>query len=116
MIYLAWKATDRLTLTPSVELASDRTALVTSCKSTLVNTSGQANATGNCGKTSGYTGRLNYIDLGAYALVNFQAEYTFAEGTSIAIGAMNLLDENYSLADGFPEPGGQLFANVRARF
>ncbi|MGO4684194.1 TonB-dependent receptor plug domain-containing protein [Hyphomicrobium sp. 2TAF46] len=116
LIYLAWKATDRLTLTPSVELATDRTALVTSCASTLVNTTGQTNATGNCGKTSGYTGKPNYIELGAYALVNFQAEYAFTEGTTIAIGAMNLLDENYSLADGFPEPGRQLFANVRARF
>ncbi len=116
LIYLAWKATDRLTLTPSVELATDRTVLVTSCSSTLVNTTGQTNATGNCGKTSGYTGKPNYMDIGAYALVNFQAEYAFTEGTTIAIGAMNLLDENYSLADGFPEPGRQLFANVRARF
>ncbi len=41
-IYLAWRASDKLTFTPSVELASDRTALVTGCSSTLVTTSGGA--------------------------------------------------------------------------
>jgi iron complex outermembrane receptor protein len=58
----------------------------------------------------------NYINIGAYALVNFQAEYAFDPNTSLAIGGTNLLDENYQLADGFPEPGRQFFANVRARF
>jgi len=33
--YLAWKATNQLTLTPSLEVASDRTAPVTNCASTL---------------------------------------------------------------------------------
>jgi iron complex outermembrane receptor protein len=115
-LYVAWKATDRLTLTPSLELAADRTALVTSCSSTLVNTAGPANATGNCGKTSGYTGKPNYVDIGAYTLVNFQAEYAFDENTTMTVGGINLLDENYSFAEGFPEPGRQFFANVRARF
>jgi iron complex outermembrane receptor protein len=35
-IYLAWNPWRSLTLTPSVELASDRSSLVTSCASTLV--------------------------------------------------------------------------------
>jgi iron complex outermembrane receptor protein len=117
-LYVAWKATDRLTLTPSLELATDRKALVTSCASTLVTTNpgDPASANGNCGKTSGYTGKPNYVDIGAYALVNFQAEYAFDENTMMTVGAINLLDENYSFAEGFPEPGRQFFANVRARF
>lgn len=74
-VYLAWKVNEQLTLTPSLELAADRTALVTRCASTLVTTGGGAsssNATnGNCGKASGYTGKPNYVDIGALALVNF---------------------------------------------
>jgi iron complex outermembrane receptor protein len=50
--YLACRATNQLTLTPSLELASDRVALVTSCASTLVQTGGSLtppNANnGNC--------------------------------------------------------------------
>jgi len=115
-IYLAWRASDKLTFTPSVELASDRTALVTGCSSTLVTTSGGATTSGNCHKTGGYTGKPNYVDIGAYALVNFQAEYAFNPNTSMTIGGINLLDENYSFAEGFPEPGRQFFANLRARF
>lgn len=122
-IYLAWKVTDKLTFTPNVELASDRISLVTSCSSTLV-ASGGASATpinssnGNCGKAAspGAKQLPNYVNLGAYALVNFQAEYAFNDNASVAIGGTNLLDENYSLADGFPEPGRQFFANLRARF
>lgn len=120
-IYLSWRATDKLTLTPSVEVASDRPALVTSCYSTLVSTGGTnptpINASnGNCGKTTATAQLPNYINVGAYALVNFQAEYAFDPNTSLAIGGTNLLDENYQLADGFPEPGRQFFANLRARF
>ncbi len=122
-IYLAWKATDKLSFTPSVELASDRTALVTSCASTLVPSGGNAatpisSANGNCAKPAVSGSKLlpNYVDIGAYALVNFQAEYAFNSNTTFAIGGTNLLDENYALADGFFEPGRQFFANLRARF
>jgi iron complex outermembrane receptor protein len=34
----------------------------------------------------------------------------------MTIGGINLLDQNYSFAEGFPEPGRQFFANLRARF
>lgn len=122
-VYLAWKPVDYLTLTPSLEIATDRTAMVTGCNSTLVanQPSGGGNASnGNCGKLASnpnaFTGKPNYIDIGAYALVNFQAEYAFNDMTSMTIGGINLLDENYFLADGFPEPGRQFFANLRARF
>jgi iron complex outermembrane receptor protein len=115
-IYASWKATDHLTLTPSIELASDRTALVTSCGSTLVDSAGNAAQTGQCGKAASPQLLPNYVNIGAYALVNFRAEYAFDDNTTLAIGGMNLLDENYSLAEGFPEPGRQFFASMRARF
>ena len=56
----------------------------------------------------------NYAKLGSYALVNFQAEYAFDTNTSAAFGVTNLTDQNYSLAEGFPEAGRQFFVNVQA--
>ena len=117
-IYLAWKPTDRWTLTPNLELAGDRTALVTSCLSTLIVPGGVQN-NGGCPVPKGATqatARPNYERIGSYALVNFSAEYAFTPNWTTGFGVTNLLDENYSLADGFPEPGRQFFANMRAKF
>lgn len=99
-IYLSWSVTDALTLTPSLELASDRSSLITSSDSTLLNNPALP----------------NYARAGSYALVNFQAEYEFTDNASLAIGATNILDQNFALAEGFPEPGRQFFANMRASF
>ncbi len=91
-LYLAWTALPNLTITPSLALASDRNSIV----------------------TSGTT--RTYIDTGAYALLNVQAEYKFSENFSAAIGGTNLTDENYELVEGFPEAGRQFFANARVKF
>jgi iron complex outermembrane receptor protein len=91
-LYLSWDATPKLTITPSLALASDLNSIV----------------------TSGTT--RTYIETGSYALANIQAEYKINDKTSAAIGATNIFDENYSLTEGFPEAGRQFFANVRARF
>jgi iron complex outermembrane receptor protein len=101
-VYLSWDATDRLTLTPNIEFASDRYSLITSSASSLL---------------SGPTPRTpNYRKLGSYVLVNLQAQYQLREGTTLALGGTNLLDENYELEDGFPEPGRMFFANLRTQF
>lgn len=121
--YVAWKTTDKLTLTPSLEVATDRVAMVTNCASTLI-TSGGGNvgapispANGNCGtKPVPATPRPNYVDIGSYALLNFRADYAWTENFSTAVGVTNLLDQNYELADGFPEPGRQFYATARAKF
>jgi iron complex outermembrane recepter protein len=116
-IYLAWNPWRSLTLTPSLELASDRSSLVTSCASTLVAGTGAENATnGGCNKPASATLLPNYDRIGSYALVNFQVEYAFDSNTTVAVGGTNPLDENYELADGFPEPGRMFFANMRAKF
>jgi iron complex outermembrane receptor protein len=104
-------------LTPSLEIAADRTALVTNCSSTLVATAGNAAATGLCGKPPGsFTRTPSYVDIGTYTLLNFQAAYSWNENATLTLGATNLLDQNYDLAQGFPEPGRQFFANARVRF
>lgn len=34
----------------------------------------------------------------------------------LGVGGRNLLDENYSTADGYPEAGRSLFASLRVRY
>ena len=116
-LYASWKATEKLTLTPSLEIATDRTVLVTSCSSTLVAGSGnEFGATGGCGKPANSTLRPNYIKLGSFALLNVQAQYEFTDNFTTAVGVTNLLDQNYTLAEDFPEPGRQFYATARAKF
>lgn len=57
-----------------------------------------------------------YITTGDYALVNFDLAYAINEGLELALGGRNLLDENYELAWGFPEPGLSVYAKIRLRF
>lgn len=96
-MYLAWQPIEKLTLTPSVELASDRWSVVR-----------QANLVPPIGD--------NYVKTGSYALVNFQAEYQVTDNASLAFGGRNLLDQNYELSEGFPEQGRSFFTSFRARF
>lgn len=103
-LYMAWAATDRLTITPSLELASDINSLITSNRSTLLS------------PPLNQPGYPNYERLGSSTLLNLQAEYRFSDNISAAIGGTNLLDDNYELAQGFPEAGRQFFTNVRAKF
>ncbi len=56
------------------------------------------------------------MQTGGYALVNLETEYQVSDGVTAAVGASNLLDDNYALAEGFPEVGRTFFAKVRARF
>jgi len=102
-------------LTPSLELAGDRTVLVTSCASTLV-AGGSSNNQTTCTKPTSTAGTPSYVNLGSFALVNFRADYDFTESFSAAVGVTNLLDQNYSLAEGFPEAGRQFYVTARAKF
>lgn len=105
-LYASWAATDKLTFTPSLELATDRASMITGPTSSLLDLAG----------TPGSRSYPNYAQLGSYTLLNLQAEYQFTANTSAAVGATNLLDDNYSLAEGFPEAGRQFFVNVRSKF
>jgi iron complex outermembrane receptor protein len=93
-VYLAWDATRDLTITPSLELASDRWSLLT-----------RPNAPAN-----------TYIEVGSYALVNLNVEYRVNETFTLSAGGKNLTDEDYMLVEGFPEPGRYFFANAKAEF
>ena len=88
--YVKWRPFDALTVTPNVEIASDRWT---------VNTAG----------TVGYK-------LGAYTLANISAEYELRPGTTLNLTAHNLFDLNYTLTDGFPEPGRTVTVGMKMKF
>lgn len=117
-LYASWQATHQLTLTPSLELSSDRTVLITDCRTTLTSGATVSSAVGCPGANTrtATQARPNFTDIGSYALLNFRADYDFTENFSTAVGVTNLLDQNYALADGFPEPGRQFYATARAKF
>ncbi len=89
-IYLAWQATHKPTLTPSVEITSDRSSLVTSADSTLLSTPSSP----------------NYVKVGSYALVNFQAESQFDQNFGARSGPPICSTRTTSLRTAFPRPGG----------
>ena len=47
---------------------------------------------------------------------NFQVQYRGSELWEIAVGGTNLLDENFELAHGYPEPGPSAYLRLRLEF
>lgn len=90
-IYASWSPIPALNIVPSVDIASDRTTVTT-------------------------TSPPVYYRTGSYAQANLRIDYTLLNGVEIGVGARNLFDDNYTLTDGFPEPGRSFFASVRARY
>jgi iron complex outermembrane recepter protein len=88
-LFATWVPIQNLSLTPNVEFASDRWSDVT-------------------GGT--------YRRTGEYTLLNLQAQYAATENVVVALGGRNLLDEDFQLADGFPEAGRTLFAKLQITF
>ncbi|MCP5340494.1 MAG: TonB-dependent receptor [Sinobacteraceae bacterium] len=89
LLFATWETPFGLSLTPSVEFADSRWSDVTGG---------------------------GYREVGAYTLVNLQAQYRFNAQFAAAIGGRNLLDRNYVLADGLPEPGRTLYAKLQFAF
>ena len=88
--YVKWRPIGALTITPNVEIASDRW-------------------------TQNTSGTLAY-KVGAYTLANISAEYEFRPGTTLNLTAHNLFDTNYTLTDGFPEPGRTVTVGMKMKF
>jgi iron complex outermembrane receptor protein len=88
-VAFTYTPSNKLTITPSVELASDRWSDVT-------------------GGT--------YARIGDYTLLNVQAQYRGSDLWEVAVGATNLLDENFELAQGYPEPGRSAYVRLRLNF
>lgn len=58
----------------------------------------------------------NTVKLGGFTTVNLKAAYRPLKELTTEAGVTNLTDKNYSLADGFPNPGRMWFANARYQF
>lgn len=93
-LYLAWRPVERLTITPSLEIASNRWS----------------------DKTTTPVQPFPYVETGAYTLVNLQAEYRVSQNFEVAAGVKNLLDQNYELSWGLPQPGRAFYLKARAIF
>jgi iron complex outermembrane receptor protein len=92
--YVDWRVAGRLTLTPSVEAASDRWTVTSS---SLVNPA-------------------RFYKTGAYALTNLALAAQVTPSVDIVLNARNLFDDEYRLVDGFPEQGRNFRADLRVRF
>lgn len=89
--YLSWSPLEGLNFMPSVDVASSRMTMTTASPPV-------------------------YYRTGSYVLANFRASYALTNGVEIGVGVRNLFDDNYTLTDGFPEPGRSFFASLRARY
>ena len=57
-----------------------------------------------------------YVRTGDYTLLNLQLQYRGSDLWEIAVGGTNLLDENFELAQGYPEPGTNVYLRMRLNF
>jgi iron complex outermembrane receptor protein len=90
VLYADWTPIARLHVQPDLEIASDRW---------------EVNAAG-----------AGYLRAGAFDLLNARVAYNLPQGVELAVGARNLLDQNYQLAQGYPEPGRSFFMSARYRY
>ncbi|MGO9484160.1 MAG: TonB-dependent receptor domain-containing protein [Rhodomicrobium sp.] len=97
IFYVKWHPTGGLTITPNVELASTRWT--------------SYGVTPSVGEPYSV-----YYQLGAYTLINLSAEYEFRPGVTMNFVAHNLTDLNYSLTDGYPEPGRSFTIGMKMKF
>ena len=90
-VYAMWKPIEKLTITPSLDVAGDRWS--------DVNTTPAA--------------AFPYVRTGAYTLFDLSAQYAIARNFDVVLGFKNVADDNYSLAWGFPQPGRSFYVKTR---
>lgn len=93
-LYATWQPVAPLRVTPNLELADDRWS--------DMNTSPAP--------------AFPYVKTGAYTLLNADATYTVQRNFDVSVGFKNLLDDNYELAWGYPQPGRTFYLKTRLQF
>lgn len=89
--WVDWRASPRLTLTPSLDATSGRW-------------------------TYASVAPMGYYQADAVVLVNLSARLILNPRTDLILGSRNLLDENHIITDGFPEEGRNFRVDLRTRF
>ncbi len=89
-LYAEWSALNNLTVTPSVEFASERW-------------------------TTSIDPAKPYYETGSYALLNLAVDWSVSDNVSVLLGGRNLTDSDYQLVDGFPEEGRSYSLSLRFR-
>jgi iron complex outermembrane receptor protein len=57
-----------------------------------------------------------YVKTGSYALLDLDATYELPRGLDVSLGFKNLLDDNFELAWGYPQPGRTFYVKTRMLF
>ena len=91
-LYASWRPIERLMITPSVDVAGDRWSDVNPAPA------------------------FPYVRTGSYTLVDLAAQYSPANDFDVVLGFKNLVDQNYELAWGFPQPGRTFYLKTRIGF
>ncbi len=93
-LYMVWQPWEQFSITPSLEIASSRWSDVST-------TPAQP---------------FPYTLTGSYTMFNVQADYKATSGLEFAAGIRNILDQNYELAWGLPQPGRSYYVKAKATF
>ena len=90
-LYAAWRPLEKLTITPSMDLAGDRWSDINTAPVPAV----------------------PYLRTGSYTLLDVSAQYLLQQGFDVVFGMKNLLDQNFELAWGFPQQGRTFYVKTR---
>lgn len=90
-VYADWSPVKRLHILPSADIESNRWTVTDAAP-------------------------IIYYRTGSHVDAALRAEYEFDKGIQLAIGARNLLDQNYQLVSGYPEAGRSFYASVKVSY
>jgi iron complex outermembrane receptor protein len=90
-LYAAWRPIQRLTITPTLDIAGDRWSDINTTP----------------------VPAFPYVRTGSYSLFDLSAQYSVVRNFDVVLGFKNLTDENYELAWGFPQPGRTFYVKTR---
>lgn len=93
-LFAAWQPIDRLTITPTLDVAGDRWSDVSTAP----------------------VAAFPYIRTGAYTLLNIAAQYDVTDKVEVVAGYKNLTDDYYELSWGLPQSGRTFYFKARVGY
>lgn len=93
---LDWRATDRLTVSPSLEVSGSRLS------ESAVQPEDPT--------------EIAYTRMGGFGLANVDVDWQATDRASVVSGVRNIFDRDYQLVEGYPEPGRTVFLTTRLTF